>query len=97
MIILHPSVRFAAQIGYFPQIKKLIGVQASTAGISLNSWYIWSLSAIITCCYSAFVVKDMSLSIVTGISMILVVTTTLLILRVHFIEKKAEALAIAEA
>jgi hypothetical protein len=79
-VYLYPLVTIISVLGYIPQIKSLIKTQSNCADIALSSWYLWTVSSLISIGYGLFHIKDVMFIITCTISFILIASVTALIL-----------------
>ncbi|MCB9989473.1 MAG: hypothetical protein H6868_09120 [Rhodospirillales bacterium] len=78
-VFLYPVVAIITIIAYVPQIKTLITATSIPNNISLSSWLMWCCSNFLAFGYAMTHVQDMLLALVTGMNLLMVITTTALI------------------
>lgn len=69
-MLLYPVVPLVGLAGYGPQIIKLARTRTIPDSISLSSWYIWTLTWIISLGYAAFVLMDFLLIVTFTLNLI---------------------------
>jgi len=66
LIVAYACTGIIATIGYWPTIKDLYHYKKQSANV--NSYIIWTLSAMITFLYALFILQDLLVRIVTGLN-----------------------------
>jgi hypothetical protein len=84
LIIAYACVGVVSTIGYIPTIKDLIHHKKMSANVS--SYYIWTITSVVTFLYSLFVLPDLLFQIVSALS--LVSCGVILVLSIGFKHRK---------
>lgn len=72
-------------VSYFPQILSLIKARSRSVNVSISSWVMWALSYVLSVGYGLFCLGDMKFVIVSGISLIMVLSVTVLLVHnIHY-------------
>ena len=83
-LYMYPLVSVISVIGYFPQIVKILKSVEPPQSVSIMSWYVWTLSAVLTFGYAMFHLDDLMFSLTAGVNLTLVsLTTGILLFRLH--------------
>jgi hypothetical protein len=78
LIFLYACTGIVSTIGYFPTVKDLLRKKKSA---NIPSYIVWTLTGLIAFLYALFVVKNLLLEIVTGLSFLSCFVILLLALR----------------
>ena len=66
---LYSGVAFIGLAGYLPQILRLLKA-ANTDGVSLGTWFIWSVTWLISLSYGIICAQDVLISLVATINLV---------------------------
>ena len=67
IIVAYTIIGVISLVAYLPQIMTLWRSNSSSKDISLQTWSIWSLNALVSMFYAVFVLQDLIASLVFGV------------------------------
>lgn len=67
IIVAYSIIGFISLVAYLPQILKLLRSKTSSKDVSLQTWAVWSVDAMVSLFYAIFILQDMIASIVFGV------------------------------
>lgn len=67
IVVAYSIIGFISLVAYLPQIMALLKSKGSAKDLSLQTWFVWSLDALVSLFYAIFVLQDLIASIVFGV------------------------------
>ena len=67
LVFAYMGIGLLSLLAYLPQIRKLFKSKNGASDISIETWSVWSLDAVISLLYAIFILKDIPASLIFGI------------------------------
>lgn len=67
LIFAYSLIGFVSLLAYAPQIRRLFKSKNAVTDISLQTWSVWCMDAVVSLLYAIFVLEDLLTSLIFGI------------------------------